>query len=144
MTTGIVYDEKMCLHEKIGHPEQPDRIRHIFYAIQKENLLNKCQLLKSRKATSEEILSVHSDNHLSIMETIPDLNNIFLKKLQKRYNSIYLNKYSYTCALLSAGSVVELCEEVVNRKLLNGIAIVRPPGHPLNQMKRWVFVCLIM
>lgn len=45
------------------------------------------------------------------------------------YNSIYLNAKSSECALLSAGSVVQLTEDVVTGKVKNAVAVVRPPGH---------------
>lgn len=129
MTTGIVYDKRMCLHEEHGHPEQPERINHIFNLIQEENLLRKCKMVNIREATDQEILTVHTEKHLSTMKQIPTANYVLLEKLQNMYNSIYLNKHSYHCALLSAGGVTELCDQVVTGKISNGIAIVRPPGH---------------
>jgi histone deacetylase 6 len=128
-TTGIIYDERMCLHKEEGHPEQPNRIKHIFKTIQDENLLNKCKIFLAREATESEILTVHTNDHLGAMKLTPSINYIALDKIQGKYNSIYLNKHSYQCALLSAGGVVELCRYVVLGNLSNGIAIVRPPGH---------------
>jgi histone deacetylase 6 len=63
------------------------------------------------------------------MKKIPTMNDAQLSKLEYSYNSVYFNKHSYASALLSAGGVVELCDEIVQGKLANGIAIVRPPGH---------------
>ncbi|KAF9998631.1 Histone deacetylase hda1 [Modicella reniformis] len=45
------------------------------------------------------------------------------------YNSIYLNNLSAFCARLSCGSLLELCKAVATGQVLNGVAIVRPPGH---------------
>ena len=130
MATGIVYDEQMCLHESDGHPEQPDRIRYIYKAIQEEKLLDKCIIIDARKATDNEILLVHDKFHLDQMKITSTTDNLTLAKYCLcQLNSVYLNQHSYLCALLSVGSVVELCEQVITGKLLNGIAIVRPPGH---------------
>lgn len=127
--TVIVYDERMCLHEEDGHPEQPDRIRKIFAKMNAENLLSKCTIMPAREATDEEILTVHTKSHLDTMKTISSISYNLLAKLEKCYNSIYLNKHSYHCALLSAGGVVDACDAVVTGKFSNAIAIVRPPGH---------------
>lgn len=45
------------------------------------------------------------------------------------YNSIYLSAESAICARLSCGNLLELCSAVATGKVLNGVAIVRPPGH---------------
>lgn len=47
----------------------------------------------------------------------------------ENYNSIYLNNLSAFCARLSCGSLLELCKAVAIGQVLNGVAIVRPPGH---------------
>ena len=129
MATGIVYDEKMCLHEKQNHPEQPDRRRSIYTAMNNIGLLDQCKIIPIRCATDDEILSVHSNEHLAEMKKLSALKNRELEKAANKYNSIYFNKHTYGSALLSAGGVVELCDRVVKGNLTNGIAIVRPPGH---------------
>lgn len=52
-----------------------------------------------------------------------------LRHFANNYNSLYMNHESYDCAMLSCGSVVEVCERVVKGELHNGICVVRPPGH---------------
>jgi acetoin utilization deacetylase AcuC-like enzyme len=39
------------------------------------------------------------------------------------------NQSSTECAYLAAGSVVEITQQVLEGKLANGLAVVRPPGH---------------
>ncbi|KAH8874928.1 Polyamine deacetylase HDAC10 [Schistosoma japonicum] len=38
-------------------------------------------------------------------------------------------KYTWLCATLSAGSVKYLTELIVTNQLMNGLALIRPPGH---------------
>ena len=127
--TGIIYDERMCLHAEDNHPEQPDRIKYIFNAIKERNLLESCTIIPIREATDDEILTVHDDKHLANMKNTASMNSYALTRAESLYNSIYLNNHSYKSALLSAGGVVELCDQVVTGRINNGIAIVRPPGH---------------
>lgn len=129
--TAIVYDDQMCLHEFSGfdHPEKPERIRAIYDRIEKSSLISKCTKIPIRPATIEELKTVHDENYIKTMSLLPGMNRLELNNSEKQYNSIYLNKHTWNSALLSAGGVVELCDQVINGKFSNGIAIVRPPGH---------------
>jgi histone deacetylase 6 len=44
-------------------------------------------------------------------------------------DSIYFNKLSYFSSKLSAGGAIETCRAVVQGKVKNAIAVIRPPGH---------------
>jgi histone deacetylase 6 len=44
-------------------------------------------------------------------------------------DSIYFNKLSYYSSKLSAGGAIETCRAVVQGKVKNAIAVIRPPGH---------------
>lgn len=52
-----------------------------------------------------------------------------LENIQQRYNSIFLNNSTYIAALVSAGSVLEVVDKVMDNNCGAGVAIVRPPGH---------------
>ena len=44
-------------------------------------------------------------------------------------DSIYFNKLSFFSGLLSAGGAIETCKAVMEGKVKNAIAVIRPPGH---------------
>lgn len=44
-------------------------------------------------------------------------------------DSIYFNKLSYYAGKLSAGGAIETCKAVMERRVKNAIAVIRPPGH---------------
>jgi acetoin utilization deacetylase AcuC-like enzyme len=127
--TGIIYDELMCRHETSGHPERPERIETIYEQIKNSGLLIKCVEIPIREATRKELESVHTIDYINKMSLIPSLNPLELLKLKYNYNSVYFNNHTWNSALLSAGGVIELCDQVVQGNVPNGIAIVRPPGH---------------
>jgi histone deacetylase 6 len=52
-----------------------------------------------------------------------------LNVVTDKFNSIFLNGSSYEAALVSAGSVLEVVDNVLNKNCQSGVAIVRPPGH---------------
>jgi histone deacetylase 6 len=41
----------------------------------------------------------------------------------------YVNRYSNDAARLAIGGLIELAEAVINGKVRNGFAVIRPPGH---------------
>ena len=138
--TGLVYDEFMMKHCCTSdHPECPSRIQSIFSALEGEGLVPRCKRVPAREATLEELLSVHDDKHISEMKATKDKSKEALRETESKYNSIYMNEHSYKCALLSAGSVVDLTKQVWEGSLANGMAVVRPPGHHAEKDKAMGF-----
>ena len=45
------------------------------------------------------------------------------------YSSLYVNVHSAKCARLSCGGLIELADAVASRRIRNGFAVIRPPGH---------------
>uniref|UniRef100_A0A8C8LSR6 Histone deacetylase n=1 Tax=Oncorhynchus tshawytscha TaxID=74940 RepID=A0A8C8LSR6_ONCTS len=127
-TTGLVYDSQMLKHQctcgdNSSHPEHAGRIQSIWSRLQERGLRGQCETIRGRKATLEELQSVHSERHVLLYGTNP-LNRL---KLDNR-------KLSGTSSLQI---VTELAFRVAKGELKNGFAVVRPPGHhadPSNPM----------
>ncbi|XP_053564231.1 histone deacetylase 7 isoform X2 [Bombina bombina] len=159
-TTGVVYDSVMLKHQctcgdNSNHPEHAGRIQSIWSRLQERGLRNNCECIRGRKATLEELQSVHSETHVLRYGTNP-LNRLKLDdhKLagilsQRRFvmlscgglgvdsDTIWNELHSSNAARWAAGSVIELAFKVATRELKNGFALVRPPGHhadPTNAM----------
>ena len=49
--------------------------------------------------------------------------------MENENDSLYFNKLTFASAVLSAGGAIETCLAVATRKVKNGIAVIRPPGH---------------
>ncbi|KAG0011673.1 Histone deacetylase hda1 [Entomortierella chlamydospora] len=131
--TGYVYDVRMRFHSNVhgdqDHPEDPRRIWKIFDALKKNSCISRMIKVPSREATDEELGYVHTTEHINSISSTPDMPLEDLLELANSYNSIYLNNTSAFCARLSCGSLLELCNAVATGQVLNGVAIVRPPGH---------------
>lgn len=154
LKTGFVYDTAMSYHATPNpmeiHPEDPRRIFKIFHILEQHGLLQECERINSRRATKEEVLLVHNILHYrKLRETAGMffyfLYIIFLYKLlsiyldlqsrsdymamENDFDSIYLNSNSFESALYAVGSLINLMEAVINNKVKNAFAIIRPPGH---------------
>jgi acetoin utilization deacetylase AcuC-like enzyme len=128
--TGIVYDERMCLHEdKTSHPEDPTRIKQIYQMLKDNGLAQRCIPVAPIELTQTELSVMHTGKYLDKIHESSSMNRTQLDRLERTYNSVYLNEHSLLAAKLSAGGVTELCSKVVSGELTNGVAVVRPPGH---------------
>lgn len=83
--------------------------------------------LESRIATEEELLLVHSAGHIKSMREIIKTED--LHEAGNKFNSVYFHPLTYECALISAGSVLQVVDEVLNGVSRSGICVIRPPGH---------------
>ncbi|KAF9157216.1 Histone deacetylase hda1 [Actinomortierella ambigua] len=131
--TGYVYDVRMKYHCNVhgddDHPEDPRRIWRIYDALNTAGCTDRMIKVPTREATTEELELVHSDDHIVTITKTSAMSKDELLNVANQYNSIYLNQTSAFCARLSCGSLLELCKTVALGHVLNGVAIIRPPGH---------------
>ncbi|TKC41491.1 hypothetical protein EI555_016118 [Monodon monoceros] len=75
-TTGLVYDTLMLKHQCTcgntnSHPEHAGRIQSIWSRLQETGLRGRCECIRGRKATLEELQTVHSEAHALLYGTNP-------------------------------------------------------------------------
>jgi acetoin utilization deacetylase AcuC-like enzyme len=123
MTTGIVFDKRFALHEMgQDHIESPLRIIALHELITSE-LKQRIKLIEPRLATEEELAFVHLPPYIS-----------FLKETSgKGYFQFDLDTtagpHTYEIARLAAGSGLIAADFILEGKIENAFALVRPPGH---------------
>ncbi|KAJ8264603.1 hypothetical protein GJAV_G00151180 [Gymnothorax javanicus] len=151
-TTGVVYDTFMLKHQCMCgnthiHPEHAGRIQSIWSRLQETGLLNRCERIRGRKATLDEIQTVHSEHHTLLYGTNPlNRQKLDSKKLsgsigQKMYavlpcggigvdsDTVWNEMHSSSAVRMAVGCIIELAFKVAAGELKNGFAVVRPPGH---------------
>ncbi|XP_064895575.1 histone deacetylase 5 isoform X3 [Columba livia] len=151
-TTGVVYDTFMLKHQcTCGntniHPEHAGRIQSIWSRLQETGLLGKCERVRGRKATLEEIQTVHSEHHALLYGTSPlNRQKLDSKKLlgpigQKTYavlpcggigvdsDTVWNEMHSSSAVRMAVGCLLELAFKVAAGDIKNGFAVIRPPGH---------------
>ncbi|KAM9362104.1 histone deacetylase 7-like [Symphorus nematophorus] len=151
-TTGLVYDAQMQKHQctcgdNSRHPEHAGRVQSIWSRLHERGLRSQCERIRSRKATLEELQSVHSERHVLLFGTNP-LNRLKLdnRKLagiisQRMFvilpcggvgvdvDTIWNELHTSAASRIAAGCVTDLALKVAQGELKNGFAVVRPPGH---------------
>uniref|UniRef100_UPI00359000A4 histone deacetylase 4-like isoform X2 n=1 Tax=Myxine glutinosa TaxID=7769 RepID=UPI00359000A4 len=146
-TTGLAYDPLMLKHQCTcgrsgGHPEHAGRVQSIWSRLQETGLVNKCERVRPRKATQEEIRMVHSQQHTLLYGTNPFNPQKLERSIVQKFlvmlpcggigvdsDTVWNDLHSSGAARMAVGCVVDLAFKVASGELKNGFAIVRPPGH---------------
>uniref|UniRef100_A0A6Q2ZG01 Protein deacetylase HDAC6 n=1 Tax=Esox lucius TaxID=8010 RepID=A0A6Q2ZG01_ESOLU len=132
LTTGLVYDQRMMEHHNMWdshHPELPQRIQRIFSLHESLGLVSRCLMLPARLATEEELALCHSSKHIAQIKATEVMKPRDLHRLGNEYNSIFISAESYRSARLAVGACFNMAQAVLNGRVRNGAAVVRPPGH---------------
>lgn len=128
-STVIGFDERMLMHSEVvmkshPHPERPDRLRAIAASLSTAGIFpGKCRPIAAREITKEELLKVHSMEHIEAVE--------LTEKMLSSYFTpdTYANEHSAEAARLAAGLCADLASEIYSGRAKNGFALIRPPGH---------------
>uniref|UniRef100_A0A914ICJ4 histone deacetylase n=1 Tax=Globodera rostochiensis TaxID=31243 RepID=A0A914ICJ4_GLORO len=142
LKSGIAYDPSMAKHqclcaENSNHVEHSGRVQSIWARLVEKGLA------AVRKAPLELLRLVHSPTYVTFFAVSPtaclkmDPAELPLKSfVQLPCGGIGVDSDTYfndastqTAAKMAVGSLVELCCQVVEGKLRNGFACIRPPGH---------------
>ncbi|KAK7205863.1 hypothetical protein BZA70DRAFT_237839 [Myxozyma melibiosi] len=151
LKTGLCYDVRMRYHAKVvnsqsdytdPHPEDPRRTYRIYKALSDAGLVSQkgasgnadieselMQPIPAREATEEEVTLTHSKEHWDFIRSTAAMSNVQLLDETRDGDSVYFNNDSFFCAKLSCGGVIDTCKAVVEQKVKNAMAVVRPPGH---------------
>ena len=124
MSTGLLYDERFLLHRAPpGHPEHEGRLEAIMARLEEEGLAARSTRVPARPATREELLAVHTVEHLAGVRATAS------RQFTQLDPDTYARRESEEAALLAAGGLVDLAAHVVAGELSNAFGLVRPPGH---------------
>ncbi|XP_025224200.1 histone deacetylase 6-like isoform X1 [Theropithecus gelada] len=134
--TGLVYDQSMMNHCNLWdshHPEVPQRILRIMCRLEELGLAGRCLTLTPCPATEAELLTCHSAEYVGHLRATEKMKTRELHRESSNFDSIYICPSTFACAQLATGAACRLVEAVLSGEVLNGAAVVRPPGHHAEQ-----------
>jgi len=122
--TGIVRDERYIEHVTDDyHPENPNRLRAIYAMLQHGDMEGQFTEIAPRPATREELEMVHLPSYIDLIASTAG------QPARRLDPDTVASPKSYEAARLAAGGVLEAIEAVLQGKIDNAFALVRPPGH---------------
>ncbi|NXI95060.1 HDA10 deacetylase, partial [Psophia crepitans] len=132
--TALIYSEEMTTHKLLWNDpvcdiEVPERLSSSYEQLKCYYLVERCVLVPAREGSEEEILLVHSSEHVEVAKSTQTMNEEELKKTSGNYDAFFFHPSTYRCARLAVGATLQLVDAVMSGKVCNGMALVRPPGH---------------
>jgi acetoin utilization deacetylase AcuC-like enzyme len=122
MSLIVIASERFADHQTPpGHPEAPERAE-VMDVIAQEWLKRGGEVVAPRQVTREQLLRVHSAEHLRRMSETAGA-SVALDP------DTYTSPDTHEIALLSAGAGVDMVERVLGGEQQRTLALVRPPGH---------------
>lgn len=138
MSTGFVWHELFMWHSTGRHAgvykpgltiqpgipfEEPEAKRRFKNLLDVSGITDNLVAIRPRELTRAELESVHTPGYLDRLKSISDGDGGTLSA------NTPVGSRSYEIAALSAGGVVEAVDAVMQGKVKNAYALVRPPGH---------------
>jgi acetoin utilization deacetylase AcuC-like enzyme len=122
--TGIVTGDIFMEHDTgMGHPECSERLAHIYGMIEKQGLKKDLVMVDLREVTDSDLLAVHTKDHLETVKSTAGRDSVHLD------GDTPTSAKSYEAARLAAGTLLECVDRVMDGRLDNAFAFIRPPGH---------------
>lgn len=123
MKVGLIYDPIYLTHDTGNHPENAERLKAIISHLEQTGLMEKLTPLHPRPATRDELLLVHSEEHISRIRHQAEAGGGFLDM------DTPISSGSYQAAVHAAGGVLRATQAVMTKEVASAFALVRPPGH---------------
>lgn len=124
MTTAYVTHPDYVIHNIPGHPERPARMTATWQALDEAGLTNRMLPLDPQPITDEQILYVHTEQYLEV------LNLCSLRDRPFRFDAdTSALPETPQIARLAAGGVIRAVDAIYAGDAHNALALVRPPGH---------------
>ncbi|PAV78503.1 hypothetical protein WR25_09558 [Diploscapter pachys] len=146
--TGLAYDTAMSRHECVcgdsaSHVEHGGRVQSIWSRLHETGLVSKCERITAKKASLDQLKLVHSPTYTTFFAVSPtaclkmEPSQLPVKSfVQLPCGGIGIDSDTYfndattqSAARIATGSLIELASQVVENRLRNGFACIRPPGH---------------
>ncbi len=133
-----VYHPDYLLHSPpFEHPESPERLVAINEHLEGVRLLETLLQIAPDYPDNDEILRVHDPDYLRLLEVSCRRGDITLDA-----EDTYLNKNSFSIALLSAAGSIAGADAVATGRVDRAFCAVRPPGHHATRAEGMGF-CLL-
>jgi acetoin utilization deacetylase AcuC-like enzyme len=126
--TGLLYDDIYLRHlsGNSGHPERPERLIFIREALEKAGLMQSLSPIHPRRISEQELELVHKPSYIALVRS--ELSNLQgFRELST--GDTLVSAGSLEAAEFAAGGVLNAVDAVMQGKVKNAFAAVRPPGH---------------
>ncbi|HTU15429.1 MAG TPA: class II histone deacetylase [Solirubrobacterales bacterium] len=136
--TGLAYDPRCLLHDNgsmvldevaagwldVAHAENAARVRRAFQVLERSGVAARMERIEARPATRDELLAVHTDEHIDRIEAACEMGSLQWVGPEARVGG-----RSWGAALISAGSAISAVDFTMEGPSRPAYVLTRPPGH---------------
>ena len=119
----MVYDPIYLEHDTGDHVENARRLVEAMSHLKETGVKERLTTLPARPASLKELETIHVPEYISYVKSKAEKGGGWLDP------DTVMSPRSYEAALYAAGGVLVAVEAVMNGKVDNAFALVRPPGH---------------
>jgi acetoin utilization deacetylase AcuC-like enzyme len=136
MTTGVIYDDIYLSHRIGTHVESHERLIGIMDFLNEKKLLENpdFKLIRPRKASTDQIKYVHQESLINEVKEVSEISQL-TGHIQHLDMDTNVSAKTYEASLYSVGGNLTGIDEIIEGKVKNAFALVRPPGHHSNSYK---------
>jgi acetoin utilization deacetylase AcuC-like enzyme len=120
----LLYGDPLFLEHDTGrHPERPERLKAVWAYLDRSGLAQRCQRGQTRVATRDEILRLHSPEHVDHVRAV------CAERPGRIEADTVVSRRSFDVALAAAGTALAAVDSVMQGTDQTALCLVRPPGH---------------
>ena len=119
---SLVHSPEYAKHQTDNHPENQERLDVIMNSLKDEGLLEKIDVHQPHPAKEEDILRVHTTEHLRNLKSFSESGGGYLDF------DTYASPQSYEIAKIAAGGAIKASELILEQYNF-AYSLARPPGH---------------
>jgi acetoin utilization deacetylase AcuC-like enzyme len=123
MKVGIVYDPVYLKHDTGKHVENSGRLERIIADLEQAKIISLLIPISPRPATPDELSLIHHPQHIILIQSVARNGGGSLD------SDTVMSAGSYEAAIYAAGGAIRAAEAVMDGRVDNAFALVRPPGH---------------
>ncbi len=121
--TLLYKDDRFLLHDTGQHPENIERLKSVYAALEAQRLLEQVTLQKFNTAEDQDLRRVHSAEHLTNIRRFAASGGGRIEV------DTVMSAKSAEVAQLACGAAIDAVRSVVATKDTNALCLIRPPGH---------------
>ena len=130
--TGIIYHPDYLKHDTgFGHPESPYRLTSILDRLRDSDLLNELTIIEPTSAKEEDILLIHTREHLEMVKSA------WNGGLASLTPDTPISEDSFRVALLAVGGVLTGIDRIMAGEIKMLWPLYAPPGIMQPLTRRW-------
>src|SRR5581483_10107272 len=119
--------EHHCIWDP-DYPEKPERLSAVINRCQELGLIDRCVPISPRYADPDEVLTLHTPEQITKLKEVCNNGDVTkMEEFSSNYDAIYVHPTTYDLSLLSVGCTVDLVDAILDGKIQNGMALIRPP-----------------